>query len=159
MIQEYQEYFNTPMTKESRAKFIKKMSFEKYVELMCITLNKAGFKKEIRGSDGNYKEVSYEPFLDLIIVDVIKDYKALNYLKKVELLDNGRCPECGNTMNNTYKFISGLNQASSYYICSKCYHDGLRIQRSFNPKGNNGCMLVLFVTFILSSVIGFISFS
>lgn len=157
-MKEFQEYFNTPRTTESRKEYIKNLSFEKYIELICMTLNKAGFKKKIRDYDENYKYENYDPYIDIIIVDVIKDHKALDYLKKVQLLDNGRCPECGNTMRNEYKFTSGFNPKASYYICKKCYKEGEFLQRtSTSNKRNSGCMIALSIVFIIIFIGSFLS--
>ena len=137
---------------------IKDISYQELLSLMCKELNNAGYKRKWR-INGNYTYMEYEPHEDLIISEVIDDIKALNYLKQIGLLDNGRCPQCGRNMNNTCRFTSGFNPNATYYICQSCYQRGMGVQNQSNPlKNNSGCMLFI-VLLIISSVGLFFSYN
>lgn len=72
----------------------------------------------------------------------IRDSKALEYLKSIGLVDNGRCPICGNMMeDNPGRFTSGYDSSFHFQICQSCARHGKRT--SVNPANNSGCMLAL----------------
>jgi hypothetical protein len=129
---------------------IENISHQQFVSLICQELNEAGYKiKRIAGGESVYEE--YEAHEDIVIVDVIKDTTALKYLKDIGLLDNGKCPQCGNLMNNKYTFTSGFSPYGSYYICKNCFDKGKSMQGgSKGQKGNSGCLLFVLI-FIISS--------
>jgi hypothetical protein len=120
------------------------------VSLICKELNEAGYKiKRTIGGEPIYEE--YKPHEDIVIVDVIKDTAALEFLKDIGLLDNGKCPQCGNSMNNKYTFTSGFSPYGSYHICKSCFDRGSSFQKSINgQKGNSGCLFFMLI-FAISS--------
>ena len=133
------------------AEQIQEISFDKYMALIAKELNDEGFR--VKNNRGEASKYSPDEFL--IDVDVIKDENALNYLKRIKLIDNGRCPKCGNVMNkNKYTFTNRFNPNASYYICKSCYNKGLNLQRAFNPSSNNkGCLLFILLLIISSCCI------
>jgi hypothetical protein len=132
------------------AESIKSISFHELLSLICKELKDAGYKlKAKRNGIDEYQD--YEPYEDLIIVDVIRDVNALNYLKQIGLLDNGRCPECGRVMDNKYTFTNGFNHNAFYHICKNCHGGEIKLQNQMSPRKNNsGCMLCILILIVSS---------
>lgn len=73
---------------------------------------------------------------------VLRDVNALEYLKSIGLINNGRCPMCGNSIDgNPGRFTSGYNSAFHFQICQNCACHGKRA--SVNPANNTGCIISL----------------
>ena len=122
----------------------------RYLEAMAKELNDAGYK--IRGRLGNNTyELEYkidDDTPDLFIYG-INDSKAMNYLKQIGLVNNGRCPICGSPIkSNTCSYTSPTDPNISFYICNECYRGSTNMQRKMgignNTSSNTGCMLSLF---------------
>lgn len=83
----------------------------------------------------------------------INDAKAMDYLKSIGLVNNGRCPICGSPIKGVpSRFTSGMNPNLNFHICSSCRREGQRI--SINPSNNFGCILalVMFPWYIIKNV-------
>jgi hypothetical protein len=126
------------------------LSYREWVTLMCDELNKAGIKYE-------HFDLEYEYSPDILKGNIIHYAKALNYLKEIGLIDNGRCT-CGDPyFNNNNTVSSYLNKNLPVYICESCYAEGVdvkkRLNNAMNPQSSNksGCMssIVFFATVIL----------
>lgn len=132
------------------------LSYVQWVTKMCDELNKAGIKRL------NYDiEFEYDKFI--LRGQILHNAKALNYLKEIGLIDNGRCI-CGNPYDdNKYTVSSYKNKDLTVYICKDCHMGGTEYQRKLNTVMNpqnsskSGCMSsVVFcgvVLFILSILI------
>lgn len=71
---------------------------------------------------------------------VLRDVNALEYLKSIGLINNGRCPMCGNSIDgNPGRFTSGYN--FHFQICQNCACHGKRA--SINPANNTGYIISL----------------
>lgn len=71
------------------------LSLKEYVELIVDELNKNGFR--IKGLQ-NGQEIFYEysvPDSPSYFIFGITDYEAIEFLKRIGLLDNGKCPATG----------------------------------------------------------------
>ena len=78
----------------------------------------------------------------------INDANAMDYLKSIGLVNNGRCPMCGAAIKGTpSKFTDGMNPNLNFQICSSCRREGQRMNKT-------GCMLaiVLFPWSIIKNI-------
>ena len=110
------------------------LSWQEWNELMAKELNNAGFKSRW----GDY-DADDEPSLFIHGMGE----KEVAYLKELGLLNNGRCPQCGNVITgNPGRFTSGYNPNLHFQICQNCVSRGKRT--SVNPANNaGGCMVAL----------------
>lgn len=126
--------------------------YKDYVLLIADELNRNGFK-----CDGKKYEVGTNIDGDFVsnfsvgFVLSIKDKAAIEFLKDIGLLNNGRCPLTGLMISPTTKisFTSEENSSISYDV-SSAWQDG--------SKKNRGCIvspIVIFVGIILGIVNGF----
>ena len=133
---------------------INHLTWHEWNELMAKELNQAGFKAKVfNGTNwertGEYCPNPNEPQyfkLDL-------DTPALNYLKQIGLVNNGRCMECGKPINGSPgRFTDGFNHEFHYQICQDCVRAG---GGNVPNKPTGGCILALillpftFIKFIL----------
>lgn len=136
---------------------INNMSYRGWMETIANELNAAGFKGE--GYDavtGRFmKNVApYEVHdVSTFFMGAINDAKAMDYLKSIGLVNNGRCPMCGAVIKGTpSRFTCGMNPNLNFHICSSCRREGQRI--SINPANNSGCMFafILFPCYVIKNI-------
>jgi len=100
------------------SEYINSISFPEYLELMAKELNDNGFKER-----GKYEyQVDDEPaFQRLFMMGPVNDSLALSHLKRVGLLENGRCPSCGAPMSQ-YRFTwyDRKDPSKKFYVCYGC---------------------------------------
>lgn len=129
--------------KKYTANQINHLTWHEWNELMAKELNDAGFKaKEFDGTKwertGKYSADPYEPQQFKLDLDV----PALNYLKQIGLVNNGRCMECGNPINGSPgRFTNGFNHDFHYQICQDCARTRGGLLPNDTTKG--GCMVTL----------------
>lgn len=117
---------------------VRNMSYQEWMETIAKELNTAGYKTKGVGSTLLDYEV-YES--ETFFMGSINDPNAMEYLKRIGLVNNGRCPMCGRPINgNPGRFTDGFNSNLHFQICQSCVNEGKRI--SVNPN-NTGCMLAL----------------
>ena len=129
------------------AEQVKEMSYAQWMESIAQELNDAGFKArgynpEIGKHQDNYApyEVGGDP--DLFFMGTLRDVKALEYLKEIGLVNNGRCPLCGNVfVESPGRFTSGYDPDFHFQICQSCVSKGKKY--SVNPMSNSGCLVSL----------------
>lgn len=124
---------------------INRMSWQEWNETMVKELNENGFKtKEFNDNLGKWTMTGQYNAGDdpkLFILGEIDDSNAISYLKKVGLLNNGRCPMCGKTIyGKPGRFTSGFDSEFHFQICQDCV----------NPYGRSkaqsrGCVITLFL--------------
>lgn len=68
---------------------VKAMTQYEYESTTCKELNDAGFRQEFNG-----RQLEYGPSEFTFGGAIIFDTDAVDYLKRVGLLDNGKCPMC-----------------------------------------------------------------
>lgn len=101
--------------------YIEGLMYKDYILLMAEELNNNGFtdneKKYEVGTDVNGNFVS-DFFRGFVLS--MKDKKAVNYLKEIGLLNNGRCPLTGLMISSASKttFTSEYNSSITYDINS-----------------------------------------
>lgn len=138
---------------------INAMSWAEWTATMAKELNEAGYRtrgynEEIGGWQDNYalfqEDVSDPKFFILGAVDGSAE---ISYLKSLGLLNNGRCPSCGNRIvGSPGRFTSGYNSSVHFHICQNCIVKGQEI--SVNNANNIGCIIsiVLLPWHILKSI-------
>ena len=121
------------------------MSEKEWVEAMAAELNAAGFKARGLNPETNRWEDNREPYrvgsepkASTFVLGSIESSKAIEHLKNIGLLNNGRCPMCGKTIEGIpARFTSGYDSSFYFQICQSCCDCGRRT--SLNPANNQGC--------------------
>lgn len=130
---------------------VKAMSWREWTETMAKELNEAGFKHmgitldpETRALGKELQPYSVGDDADgpkLFLLGSVESSKEIDYLKNIGLLNNGRCPMCGNVINgNPGRFTSGYDPNYHFQVCQNCVNKGRR--NSVNPA-NQGCIIAL----------------
>ena len=126
---------------------VRQMTWSQWNDAMAKELNEAGFRArgynpELRRWENNrelYKADPSDPTIFILgTVDGAPEYD----LKKVGLLNNGRCPMCGEPIyGNPGRFTSGCDYNAHFQICQNCVNKGRRT--SVNPANRQGCIIAL----------------
>lgn len=127
---------------------VNRMSWSNWNETMAKELNAAGFKARGLNMELGKWEDNYEPYSSdpsspqSFIMGPVRGAKELDYLKSIGLLNNGRCPMCGQPIvGKPGRFTSGFDYDVHFQICQNCAHQGKKT--SINPANNKGCMMAL----------------
>lgn len=90
-----------------------------------------------------YKEWKFSRGEDINhILGTVDGAPEYEHLKKVGLLNNGRCPMCGEPIyGNPGRFTSGCDYNAHFQICQNCVNKGRRT--SVNPANRQGCIIAL----------------
>ena len=127
---------------------INAMSWKEWAEAMANELNKAGYTMNSisiakDGTLGNVK-APYKVLDDpkYFLLGSVEKAEEITYLKRLGLLNNGRCPMCGNPIKgNPGRFTSGYDYNYHFQVCQNCVQ-----RRNGTPtKSTNsqGCMIAL----------------
>ena len=121
------------------------MSYPEWMETICKELNEAGFKGDGFSPEKHKFVKNYSPYevhdARYFFMGSLNDYKAMDYLKSIGLVDNGRCPLCGAQIKGTpSRYTYGLNPKLNFHICSSCRRDGQSM--SVYPS-KSGCIVAL----------------
>ena len=116
------------------------MSYLEWMETIAKELNEAGFKKEGHSTIEKRFVKNIKPYevndARYFFMGSIDDAKAMDYLKSIGLVNNGRCPMCGKPIKGTpSRFTDGLNPNLNFHICSSCRKNGQRM------SNNSGCII------------------
>lgn len=146
------------------SEYINSISWHEWNKIMANELNEAGFRtsaiEEIkrnvykRVDDALYAALEESP--DLFILGAVYKSPELDYLKRLGLLNNGRCPMCGEKMFcSPGRFSLDNNPAVNFEICQSCVKKGKK--NSINPN-NSGCLVaLLFIPYhLLKSILSYI---
>lgn len=136
----------TKLGKKYSLSQVKNMTFRQWIETIVKELNSAGFRargynSKIQKWQNNFSlyEVG-EP--ETFFLGELVDVDAVEYLKEIGLVDNGKCPLCGNNIEgNPGRFTDGYNSSLHFQICQNCVSQGKRV--SVNPANNTGCIISL----------------
>lgn len=125
---------------------VKNMTFNQWVETCVKELNSAGFRTRGYNSETRKWQNNYSLYdvgdPKTFFLGELDDVDALEYLKSIGLVNNGRCPLCGNSIEgNPGRFTSGFNPSFHFQICQNCAKRGRN--RSMNPANNTGCIISL----------------
>lgn len=116
---------------------VKKMAQEEYESLICKELNDAGFRHEFHG-----KQLEYHPDESTFGGAIVFDPDAVDYLKRVGLLDNGKCPMCSIREDDLLYKLQNQRSGAIYHVCKSCYK---RYARQEREKRAKGCCLIVIV--------------
>lgn len=115
---------------------IEKIGYHPFIKLMVKELNDNNIKHR-NNSEFYFDEDNPEVTFLGSIVDSIY---ALEFLKKIGLVDNGICPMCGRRpIDGKYTFTDGQNKNIKFNICKGCFTVGS--QNSLNPNNKEGCFI------------------
>lgn len=122
------------------------MSYVEWMKAIAEELNAAGFKTSGYSKENGRFMNNIAPYevhnANYFFMGAINDPKAMDYLKSIGLVNNGRCPMCGGEIKGLPStFTCGNNPNLNFQICSSCRKEGERI--SLNPAQNSGCLLAL----------------
>lgn len=122
------------------------LSYLEWMETIAKELNAAGFKGDGFSEEAGRFMRNISPYevhdVRYFFMGAINDAKAMDYLKSIGLVNNGRCPMCGAVIKGTpSSFTSGTNKDLNFHICTSCRKQGQR--ESINPANNLGCMLAI----------------
>ena len=117
------------------------MTQDEYESAICSELNAAGFRSEFHGS---YLE--YEPDESTFGGAIVYDPKAVNYLKQIGLIDNGKCPMCSVREDELEYKLQNQNSGAVYHVCKSCYKQYAQQERA---KRGFGCCLGIIVIIAL----------
>lgn len=121
------------------------MSYLEWMETIANELNEAGFRgpgySEVKKRFVNHISPYKVRDVDYFFMGSINDSEAMDYLKSIGLVNNGRCPMCGDPIKGTpSRFTSGMNADLNFHICSSCRKGGQSM--SVNHAGT-GCIVAL----------------
>ena len=98
------------------------MPYLTWMETIAKELNEAGFKSDKKLSTPY--SVS-EDNVTYFFMGAINDPNAMKYLKRIGLVNNGRCPMCGEKIKGSpSNFVDNLHPGLDFHICSYCSIDG-----------------------------------
>lgn len=127
---------------------VNQMTWPEWNDTMAKELNDAGFRARGYNSEtGKWEDnralfQAYPSEPKTFILGAVGGTEEINYLKQIGLLNNGRCPKCGNPIKgNPARFTSGYDNNCHFQICQNCCSHGRKT--SINPANNSGCMLAL----------------
>ena len=129
---------------------INNMSWKEWNETMARELTAAGFKGRDL-VDGRWQDIGpvkadFEP--KFFISSAVNNVDRLNYLKELGLIDNGRCPMCGNKIgDNPGRYTNRFEPDYHYQICQNCAGTKGGLKRQ--PSQSGGCMLVFMLLFVV----------
>ncbi len=117
-----------------------------YRELICEELNNAGFQHEFQG-----EWMGYTPDYSTFGGVIVKDGQAVRYLKMIGLINNGKCPWCGER-EDTIQYSLTPDHGVSFHVCKRCYN-----QHCIQERHKRGCcsciVLLIFITLAISGII------
>ena len=106
------------------------MTWQEWNETMAKELNYAGFKargfnEQIGRWLDNYTKYEAGSDPDTFILGEVSGTREIDYLKRLGLLNNGRCPMCGRPIyGNPARFTSGFDPTMNFQICQSCCEKG-----------------------------------
>lgn len=125
---------------------VNSLSYADWMETIAKELNDAGYKTSGYSEELHRFAKNCAPYkvyeASTFFLGSIEDPAALNYLKEIGLVNNGRCPMCGAPITGSgWRFTSGSDPSYHFQICGKCGGEGKRI--SMNPANRSGCLIAL----------------
>ena len=116
---------------------VKAMTQEEYESALCKELNAVGFRREFHG-----EFYEYQPDEATFGGAIVFDTKAVEYLKQIGLLDNGKCPMCSVREDDLLYKLQNQSSGAVYHVCKSCYKQYAQQERA---KRGLGCCLVTIV--------------
>lgn len=116
---------------------VKAMTQEEYESLICKELNEAGFRSDFQG-----ESYEYQPDDSTFGGDIVLDANAVDYLKLIGLVDNGKCPLCSLNEDQLEFKLQNQHSGAVFHVCKSCYKQYAPQERA---KRGCGCCLVIIV--------------
>lgn len=123
---------------------VRAMNPDEYRMALCNELNSAGFREHFNGD-----AFEYEPDEFIFSGNIENDPKAVDYLKSIGLLDNGKCPFCCEREDGLY-VLQNLRNGVSVHVCEHCYKE-----RSIQGKRKRGCFCCSAILLVVAIIIWF----
>lgn len=123
-------------------KYVRAMSADEYREAMCNELNAAGFREHFHDQESEYEADEF-----VFGGSIESDKEAVDYLKSIGLIDNGKCPFCGEREEGQHQLQSPRSGAV-FHVCDKCYK-----QRSVQERQKRGCGCCLGIAILIAFII------
>ena len=120
---------------------VKAMTQDEYESAICKELNDAGFMHEFHG-----EQLEYYPDESTFGGSIVFDPEAVNYLKRVGLLDNGKCPMCSVREDDLMYKLQNQHSGAIYHVCKSCYKQYARQEQEKRAKG---CCLIVIILIAL----------
>lgn len=134
---------------------LRQMTYKDYILLMAEELNNNGFTY----NDGSKYEVGTNVYGDFVsdfsigFVLSLKDKRAIEFLKEIGLLNNGRCPLTGLMLSDRTKTIYTPDEAPEIsYDINTAWNEYTKIKRNW------GCLIsisIIVVGIIMGVISGF----
>lgn len=127
---------------------IANISWHEWNALMAKELNDAGFSRVWKGVTIPFKAHIESP--SSFILGQVTSVQAIEHLKIIGLLNNGRCPMCGELFHkNPGRYTSGFDHNLHFQICQNCARSRGRIKNVSEKKSIIQTILSLLGTIIL----------
>lgn len=120
------------MRKYTREK-VKAMTQDEYESTICKELNDAGFRHEFNG-----ERHEYYPSDSVFGGGIVFDPEAVAYLKRIGLVDNGKCPMCSAREDDLNYKLQNQRNGVVYHVCKSCYKQYAQQEQA---KRGCGCCL------------------
>ena len=123
------------------AEQVNSMPYLEWMQTIAKELNDAGFlTKGMGGARVPYQVYEQDP--RYFFLGSINDSDAMDYLKELGLVNNGRCPMCGAEIKGEpWRFTDGYNSSLNFHICKRCAKEGGAM--SVNPANHTGCLVAI----------------
>src|SRR5574344_640784 len=133
--------------------YIEKLNFYDYINLVAKELKDNGYKETgIDNDDSDYDSVLSDQDEYKYFIFGVTDEKAMTFLKRIGLIDNGKCPRCGNVFKtNDNVFRNGINPKINFQVCEQCANELRRMHHPFTH-----CCGRLFFYILLISILSII---
>lgn len=123
---------------------VKAMTQNEYESAICKELNDAGFRQEYNG-----EQLEYYPDESTFGGGIVFDSEAVTYLKRIGLVDNGKCPMCSEREDDLNYKLQNQQSGAVYHVCKSCYK-----QYAQEEKAKRGCGCCLGTIVIIGLIIG-----
>ena len=122
---------------------VKAMTQVEYESAICKELNDAGYRHEFHG-----EQLEYQPHESTFGGAIVFDPEAVNHLKRVGLLDNGKCPMCSVREDDLLYKLQNQQSGAIYHVCKSCYKQYARQEREKRAKASCFIVVIIFALII-----------
>lgn len=132
------------------------MTWHEWNTTMAKELNKAGFLGYGFNPSTHKFEKNQAPYCadpnspSSFILGAVDTAPEIDYLKKIGLLNNHRCPMCGRRIHgDPGRFTSGFDYNVHFQICQECVSHGNKKSFSYSILGIIMCIILLPIQLLL----------
>lgn len=115
---------------------LKSMSSAQYTNVLCKELNDAGFKVMYN----NGSTAPFVPSWDVFELSIAENAQAVQYLRELGLIDNGKCPLCTIHEDNLQYRQRNPKSGEWYHICKSCYQRSEKKNRIIKGCNSSCCL-------------------